>query len=128
MRTIRVIIAGSRDFNDYDVLRGEVDMFIEQLRERKDIEQDDDIIIVSGGARGADKLGERYAKEQGYHCEIYIPNWSIGKQAGILRNIDMAKVSQACIVFNLNNSKGSSHMVSYARKQGLITKQVNCYD
>ena len=127
MRTIRVIIAGSRDFNDYEVLRGEVDMFVEQLRDRKDILDDDSVIVVSGGARGADKLGERYAKERGYHCEIYVPNWSVGKQAGILRNIDMAKVSQACIVFNVNNSKGSRHMVDHARKQGLITKEVKCY-
>lgn len=128
MRTIRVIIAGSRDFNDYEILKEEVGTFLLHLTVTEKLTVDDEIIIVSGGAKGADKLGERYAKEHGYHCEIYIPNWSIGKQAGILRNIDMAKVSQACIVFNLNNSKGSAHMSDYASKQGLITKVVHCYD
>ena len=127
MRTIRVIIAGSRDFNDYEILKGETDAFLAHLKVVESFVREDEVIVVSGGARGADKLGERYAKEHGYHCEIYVPNWSIGKQAGILRNIDMAKVSQVCIVFNLNNSKGSSHMASHAKKQGIITKVVNCY-
>lgn len=128
MKEFKIIIAGSRDFYEYDLLCEEVGSFVEQLRDRKDINEDDSIIIVSGGAKGADKLGERYARERGYHCEIHLANWSIGKQAGILRNIEMAKVSQACIVFNRNDSKGSAHMASCASKKGLTTKVVKIYD
>lgn len=127
MIVMRIIIAGSRDFDDYGILKEETDAFIHHLAVTERLTVDDEIIIVSGGARGADKLGERYARERGYHCEIYVPNWSIGKQAGILRNIDMAKVSNACIVFNLNDSKGSRHMADYAMKQGLITNEVKCF-
>ena len=127
MKEFRLIIAGSRDFYDYEALRDETDLFIEQLRDRKDINEDDFIIIVSGGARGADKLGERYARERNYHCEIHPANWSIGKQAGILRNIAMAKISQACIIFKVNDSKGSTHMSQHATKQGLMTKVVSYY-
>lgn len=124
---MKVIIAGSRNFDDYEILKGETTAFIRTLIEQNFLDAGDEITIVSGGARGADKLGERYAKEHSYHCEIHIPDWSIGKQAGILRNIRMTDVSDACIVFNVNDSKGSSHMVDYARKKGLETYEVKCY-
>lgn len=124
VQSFKLIIAGSRAFNDYEVLKNETDAFINILKDKGLIENND-VTIVSGGAKGADKLGERYAKERGYHCEIHVPDWSIGKQAGILRNIRMADVSNGCIVFNVNNSKGSKHMSDCATKKGLTTQVVN---
>jgi predicted Rossmann fold nucleotide-binding protein DprA/Smf involved in DNA uptake len=53
---VRVIIAGSRDFNDYELLKKHCDYL---LQNQKEVE------IISGGARGADKLGERYASGEG---------------------------------------------------------------
>lgn len=53
---MRVIIAGGRDFNDYELLKTEVNSLIRE---------ESHVIIVSGQARGADRLGERYAEEQG---------------------------------------------------------------
>ena len=50
-----VIIAGSRNFNNYELLRSELDKLFNEP-----------FIIVSGGAKGADTLGELYAKEKGY--------------------------------------------------------------
>lgn len=124
---MRLIIAGSRIFNDYKILKCETTSFIEQLKS-KGLLENDEVIIVSGGAKGADKLGERYAKEHGYKCEIYFPDWSEGNKAGILRNIVMGDTSDACIVFIVNDSKGSQHMANYAVKKGLFTKLVNCYE
>lgn len=124
---MRLIIAGSRIFNDYGILKGETDAYIEHLRSRGLLENDE-VIIVSGGAKGADKLGERYAREHGYKCEVYFPDWSEGKKAGILRNIVMGDTSDACIVFVVNGSKGSLHMANYAIKKGLFTKTINCYE
>lgn len=125
---MRLIIAGSRIFNDYGILKGETDSFIDSLRNKGLLEDDDEVIIISGGAKGADKLGERYAKERGYKCEVYIPDWSEGKKAGILRNIIMGDTSDACIVFIVNGSRGSLHMANYSSKKGLITKVINCYE
>lgn len=124
---MRLIIAGSRTFSDYGILKGETDSFVEHLRS-KGLLDNDEVIIVSGGAKGADKLGERYAKEHGYKCEVYFPDWSEGNKAGILRNIVMGDTSDACIVFIVNGSKGSLHMANYAGKKGLFTKVVNCYE
>ena len=53
---IKVIIAGTRDFNDYALLKKDVDYFLQDFNPSK-------IEIVSGNARGADKLGERYGRK-----------------------------------------------------------------
>ena len=52
----RVIVAGGRDFNDYNLLKSKLDKL---LINKTDVE------IVSVKARGADSLGERYTKEKG---------------------------------------------------------------
>lgn len=104
----RVVIAGSRTFcssDCYKLLKEEMDNLLSMI----DIKQYD-IIIVSGTANGADKLGERYAKEKGYKIERYPADWSIGKQAGYIRNSQMADVANACAIFCVNKSKGSMHM------------------
>ena len=82
---IRIIIAGSRTFNNYPLLKKTLDECISNL------ETNEEIQIVSGGARGADKLGEKYAKERGYSLKIFPANWDkYGKRAGYLRNNEMA--------------------------------------
>ena len=88
MKEYRIIIAGGRDFSDYDKLKGHVDKCInEALTEHRGSE----IIIVSGKAKGADSLGERYAKEKGYKIAEYPADWKKnGRAAGLIRNKQMA--------------------------------------
>lgn len=113
---MKVIIAGSRTFNDYDVLSKVVDYML-QNQDKNTIE------IVSGGAKGADRLGERYATENGLKVTQFIPEWvKLGKSAGFKRNEDMAKYSDALICFWDGESKGSSHMINLAKKYNLKIK------
>lgn len=79
---MKVIVAGSRGFNNYKLLKETLDSLINQYA---------DISIVSGTARGADMMGERYANENGLQIHRFKPDWSIGKKAGYLRNKDMAE-------------------------------------
>ena len=110
----KVIIAGSRSFNNYELLK-EHCLSILQERMRKDV-----IIIVSGHARGADLLGERFAKEFGLSCEYHPANWkAFGKGAGLIRNAEMAKSADALIAFWDGKSRGTAHMVNFARRKGL---------
>ena len=103
---MRVIIAGSRDINDYQFVHD----FIKSL--------DVDITtVVSGGARGVDTLGERYAYEYDIPIKRYRANWNSGKSAGIKRNILMSDNSDALIVIH-NYSKGSLHMKSVMLDKG----------
>lgn len=47
----RIIIAGGRMFTDYELLEQKVDEILRNI---------DEPVIISGGARGADTLGEKY--------------------------------------------------------------------
>lgn len=89
-----MIIAGGRQFNDYGLLSAKCDGILSQKR------MTHKIVIVSGTARGADTLGERYAHERGYAVEQYPADWEQhGKAAGPVRNKQMADVADALIVF-----------------------------
>ena len=81
----RVIIAGGRDFNDYALLKTKCDNI---LAEKTATHR---IVIVSGAARGADSLGEQYARENGYAIDSRPADWNAhGKSAGFIRNVQMA--------------------------------------
>jgi len=107
---MKVIIAGSRDFTDYLKLSQACDNL---LKNQKTIE------IVSGKARGADSLGEKYAKERGYKIIEFPPDWSKGKGAGYQRNVEMAQYADALIAFWDGKSKGTNHMINIAKNKGL---------
>lgn len=114
----KVIVAGSRDFNDYILLRRKM---IHYLSRKKPHE----VEIVSGGARGADALGERFAKEKGCKLKIMKADWDLfGKSAGYIRNAEMSKYADACVVFWDGESKGARHMIDLANKEGLPLKIV----
>lgn len=114
---MKVIIAGSRDFDDYELLRSYCDHV---LQNQKDIE------IVSGTAKGADHLGERYAIEKGYKTTRFPADWSRhGKAAGYIRNEEMAKYGEALIAFWNGNSKGTEHMINLANKYNLKIRVCN---
>ena len=114
---MRVIIAGGRDFNDYDLLVKKCDYFLQDQ---------DDITVVSGEARGADKLGEKYAKERGYNVDRFPANWDkYGKGAGPIRNKQMAEHADSLILFWDGKSKGSKNMLETAKKLRLKIRIIN---
>ena len=111
---IKVIIAGSRGFTNYDLLASTCE---HMLQNHEDVE------IVSGGANGADKLGEIFAEEKGYEIKQFVPEWSIhGGAAGYLRNKTMAAYADALIAFWDGTSKGTSHMIQIAGQLDLKIK------
>ena len=107
----RVVIAGCRDFTDYKQAKEYIDFCISNIR------QEYRIIIVSGGAKGADTLGEQYAKKNGFEIERYLADWdTYGKSAGPRRNKIMAEVSDYVICFWDGKSRGTKSMIEYARQ------------
>ena len=111
---MKVIIAGGRNFDDYELLCKTVDYY---LSKQTDIE------IVSGTAKGADQLGERYAKERGYPIKRFVPDWGYyGRRAGFIRNEEMAIYADVLIAFWDEMSKGTKHMIDLAELHGLKTR------
>lgn len=82
---IRIIVAGSRNFNNYSLLEQSLMDYIAGNFDPNEIE------IISGGARGADSLGERFARECQLKLKRFPADWDrYGKSAGYLRNAEMA--------------------------------------
>lgn len=102
------LVVGSRSFEDYHMLADKLDLYLKNQRK---------VVIVSGGARGADALAERYAKERGLQCIIFPADWSrLGKRAGYIRNKEMHEFvskmkKRGCVAFWNGISKGTRHSI-----------------
>lgn len=118
----RIIIAGGRDFNDYNLLKKKVNNLISEKRKTHQI------YIVSGKARGADSLGEKYANENGLNIMEFPADWDKhGKSAGYKRNLEMAENADALIAFWDGESRGTKHMIDIAKEKNLLTRIIR-YD
>lgn len=116
---LRIIIAGGRDFDDEELLFETLDNI---LRKRKPSE----VQIVSGCAKGADKLGEKYAEARGINVKRFPAEWDIhGNAAGPIRNEEMAEYANACVCFWDTRSKGTKDMIARATDHKLRLKVVN---
>lgn len=120
----RIIVCGSKDFCNYDLLKKKCDYYISSR-----LEKGNKIEIISGGAKGAESLGEKYAKEKGYSFKIIPIQWDkYGKRAGYLRNSKMAEISNACIAFlckdEESKAKGIEMMINIAREKHLLVREV----
>ena len=111
---MKIAIIGSRGFNDYNLMVKRCDFYLSNIKEQ--------IVIVSGGARGADKLAERYAKERNYKMDVYLADWEKhGKRAGMLRNKEMANICDCVVAFWDGESRGTKQMIEYSQS---INKKV----
>ena len=104
---MKLLIAGSRSFNNYPFLCERVDFFVGD----KEISS-----VICGMARGPDLLGKRYAEERGILVEEFPADWSLGLQAGYLRNVEMGNVASHAVIFWDGKSKGSKHMIDIVKR------------
>ena len=110
-KEFRLVVAGSRDFDDYTLLSAELDKLLAGKT---------NITIVSGTARGADRLGERYAAEHNLRIERFPAEWEkYHKGAGPIRNMKMVQSADVVIVFWDNESSGTKNIIECARKQDI---------
>lgn len=86
------------------------------------------VTIISGHARGADSLGERFASEHGLPTEIYPADWDkYGKSAGYIRNKQMSEIGDALIAFKIKGivSKGTDNMIELMKGKPIRIVYVN---
>jgi hypothetical protein len=124
---LRLIVAGGRDFTDAARLNA-------ALTEALGGYPLDQLRIVSGGARGADSLGEAWAKSKGVPVDRYEAKWDditvpgavvahdrygrpYNKLAGFQRNDLMAANADAVLV--LPGGSGTAHMADAMKAKGL---------
>ena len=108
----RVAVVGSRNYNNYEEAEKYIDACISNIKNNYIL------IFVSGGCKGADLLGERYAQENNFKIERYLAEWNIyGKYAGPKRNELMAEISDYIICFWDGKSRGTKSMIEFAKQK-----------
>jgi len=104
---MKTIIAGSRTILDF----GQVEAILDLIPMPSE--------VVSGGARGVDTLGERWAKKNNIPVKVFPADWKrYGKKAGFIRNVEMAKYADNAVIIWDGTSKGSKHMKDIMDKIG----------
>lgn len=111
-RKVKIAIVGSRTFNDYSVLQG-------FIRNKCNEEHLTPTAVVSGGARGADALGERYANDYQLPLILHKPDWErYGKRAGFLRNRNIINDCDVCFAFWDGQSRGTADDINICKQMG----------
>jgi len=109
---MRLAIIGGRDFNDYELLNRTISLHFDSNYGIIAFDE-----IVSGGAKGADSLGARFAKQYNIKLTEYLPDWEkYGKRAAFLRNEDIIKNADFVLAFWDSISKGTGNSLSIAKR------------
>lgn len=107
---MRTIIAGSRE----GVTMKDLEEALSRIHWRPSV-------VISGGARGADRLGVTWAVKNRVPYEMYHAQWALhGRAAGFIRNVDMAGAADALIAIWDGVSPGTRHMIKTARERELL--------
>ena len=106
---MKVVIAGSREGVSYSDVKTAIEESGFVITE-----------VVSGTARGVDRLGEQWANKNNITVKPFPADWNTyGKRAGYLRNTQMADYADALIAVWDGESRGTKHMIEEAKRKGL---------
>ena len=111
-----VLFCGERAFTEKEI----IDHTLRELAS-----QEKQLHLITGGARGADRIAAECARARGILVTEYPADWArYGKAAGPIRNAQMLNEGHPREVFafflNRKKSRGTNHMVSLALKQGCV--------
>lgn len=120
----RIIVAGSRGFDDYPLLESKLDELLKGIS--------GEVEIVSGHAKGADSLGEQYALKRGLPLHIMKADWErFGRRAGFIRNQQMLdyalEETPLLVAFWDGLSNGTRDMINRAQEEGVEARIIQ-YD
>ena len=108
---MKVIIAGSREFINKDYLFEIMD----NLHKKYSITE-----VVSGGAKGADRLGQDWAYCNDIPTKVMLADWAkFGRGAGPKRNSEMLAYADKLVAFWDGVSSGTGDIITKATR---ITK------
>ncbi len=89
------------------------------INDIKKITNEKNIVIVSGGAKGADTEAKKAAIKMGWQYIEYKPNYELyGKPAPVIRNKKIIEDSEYIIAYWDGKSKETKQAIEYAKKKG----------
>jgi len=105
---MKLIIAGSRTFTDYQLLCRTLTPELLRITQ-----------VLTGGARGAEQLGYRWAWKHQIKHQLFRADWErFGKPAGVRRNHQIAQAGDVLVVFGDEPSPGTAHLIQCMRALG----------
>lgn len=111
---MKVIIAGGRDFTNVNVMA----TTLNNLQDVDHVIEIEKLTLICGMARGADLTAYKLFREVGLPIKMYPADWDqYGKQAGFIRNTQMADVADMLIAFWDGESRGTAHMINTMKQQ-----------
>jgi len=123
MNQFKVLVCGGRDYSNIEKVKDILDM-IHDICQNNFLESSE-MIIIHGGAKGADSLAGKWAKQNNIQSEVYIADWgTYGKRAGPIRNELMLKTGKPNIVVAFLGGSGTKHMVSIAKRDNIEVYEV----
>ncbi len=110
---MKLAIVGSRTFNDFGLLLDFIlEYFWDGLNLKFKIEE-----IMSGGAKGADSLAERFANDYEIKLTVFKPDWhKYGKSAGFKRNQQIINACDMVLAFWDGKSRGTQDTIEKAKR------------
>jgi hypothetical protein len=120
VKPYRILVTGSRDWDDYDLVRDNLATAVFQKVPA---------VIVHGACpRGADAIASWWVRQNriiGVTEERHPANWQInGKRAGFIRNAHMVnRGADICLAFIRNGSRGASHTAALAEAAGIPVRR-----
>ena len=121
--TARVLVTGSRQFRNAAVVYAALD----GIRRRIGEGADPDMLVIHGGARGADRLAGEWAKARGVGVDVFPAEWDrYGPSAGFRRNEWMLREGRPDLVAGFPArevaSNGTRHMLDLAARAGVAVE------
>lgn len=115
---MRILVTGSRDWDDRATI-------YRALEEARGDTPHDQMVLVEGGATGADSIALAYAESMDWGIEEHRAKWPVyGRRAGIIRNVEMVDAgADICLAFIKDNSPGATHCAGYAEATGIPVKR-----
>jgi hypothetical protein len=111
---VRLAIIGSRSFNNIELIQEVLKEYIYTTK-----------MVISGGAKGADKLAQDWAIQNDIPVKIFLPDWTkFGKAAGVIRNKQIVLDADFCIIFWDGKSKGTKNTIELCIKLNVKYKLI----
>jgi len=103
-------------FGDYELLATTLDRLVAGKQ---------NVVIISGGATGAEALGERYARERGLGIRQFLADWKLyGRGAKVIRNTQMIEAADHAVFFWDGKNKGIAEAIERAEAKGIPVEVV----
>jgi len=114
---LRILVCGGRDYQNEEELSNILDV----LHSKTPVS-----VVISGNARGADSLGENWAKKRGISVLKFPADWATyGRSAGHIRNREMLEKGGPNLVVAFPGGAGTANMIRQARQKGVPVVDVS---